>query len=288
MPKDPWPGVSLQINRRRRRCVLDPLFCLSQPGAAFISAMAPYAEMWLGPEFLNILDNWPIYHHKPELLGWPGEERYDPDELRDALRVWQHLRDGSGHVGGPLCWVRDALRESCLPQGIDDAVVPRFEALAEALDGRLAASAYRTGPLTAAIRDTAALAGVLPGAVVLGLCRQNEPWLPPALCDHLRAWHLPCERLNERNTLVSRERDTLIDLLVDAGVSSFLWAGLRVAVVHVVVPGQRRFVPVHALATEHDCPEFLPDEECNPIKGPWDDARAFWYELAAEDAHVRA
>ena len=160
MLKDPWPGVSVQISRRRRRCVLDPLFCLSQPGAAFISALAPYAEIWLGPEFLNILDSWPIYYHKPELLEWPGADRSDSGEMRDALRVWQRLRDGAAHVGGPLYWVRDALRESCLPPGIDDTVVPRFEALAEGLDGRLAASEYRTGPMTAAIRDTAALAGV--------------------------------------------------------------------------------------------------------------------------------
>jgi hypothetical protein len=105
----------------------------------------------------------------------------------------------------------------------------------------------------------------------------------------LQAWRLPCERVNETSTLVARERDTLTDLFVDAGLSGFLWAGLRIAVMHIVVPGQGRFMPAHDLVGDHDPPDFLSDDgEPSPVKGPLDDARAFWYELAAEDAHVRA
>ena len=288
MPRDPWPGVSVQISRRRRRCVPDPLFCLSQPGAAFIGALAPHAEVWLGPEFLNILDNWPIYHRKPELLEWPAADRHDAGAVRDALRIWQRLRDSAGHVGGPLCWVRDALRESCLPQGVDETIVPRFEALAEALDERLAASTYRSGPMVAALRDTVALASVLPGAVVLALCPPEEPWQAPLLCRHLRAWELPCTRVDEGGAVAARDREMLVDLVAEAGLSGFLWSGLHIAVVHFVVPGRDRFLPSDPLIPGDAAPSFLPEEEPGRVKGPWDDAHAFWYELSADIAHAHA
>ena len=49
---------------------------------------------------------WPVYDHDPELLGVPAA-----DGTRDALRIWSYLRNEVGHVGGPLCWISDALRE---------------------------------------------------------------------------------------------------------------------------------------------------------------------------------
>jgi hypothetical protein len=137
------------------------------------------------------------------------------------------------------------------------------------------------------MRDTAALAAALPGAVMLGWCHQGTLLLPPVLCNHLHAWQLPCVRLDAHQSLAARDRDMLLDLLAESGLSAFLWAGLRFAVVHLLVPGQERCVAGEALRVGHASPDFLPDEEPCPMKGPWEDARAFWYELATEDAHVR-
>ena len=148
MGRDAWPDFSVQISSRPWRCVPDPLLCLSRDGAAFVSALAgahevghsPRAEVWMAPEFHSILDNWMLYDQHPELLAQSLGGPSDPDELRQALRVWLRLRDTAGRPDGRLCWVRDAVRESCLPAGIGDSVVPRWEAMAQALDERLANS----------------------------------------------------------------------------------------------------------------------------------------------------
>ncbi len=75
MGRDGWPDFSVQVSSRPWRCVPDPLLCMSRNGAAFVSALAtanvvgssPRAEVWMAPEFHNILDNWMLYDQKPEL-----------------------------------------------------------------------------------------------------------------------------------------------------------------------------------------------------------------------------
>jgi hypothetical protein len=111
------PELSVHISRRRWRCVVDPHLCLSHEGAAFIRGLCGHAEIWLGPEFLNILDSWLLYEREPSALRWPKGAGPDADEVRQALRIWQGLRDTSGAGSGRLCWVRDAVRESCLRTG---------------------------------------------------------------------------------------------------------------------------------------------------------------------------
>jgi len=146
---------------------------MSRDGAAFVSALAgahavthsPRAEVWMAPEFHSILDNWMLYDQHPELLAQSLGGPRDPDELRQALRLWLRLRDRAGRPDGRLCWVRDALRESCLPAGMGDSLVPRWEAMAQALDERLANSCETTGPGIAAVRDSVALCAVLTDAV---------------------------------------------------------------------------------------------------------------------------
>jgi hypothetical protein len=290
MGREAWPDLSVQISRRRWRCVPDPLLCLSHDGAAFVSGLvcgvAPPAEVWLGPEFLNILDSWMLYDREPDLLRQSLGGRHAPDEIRDALRIWLRLRDEAGHGGGRLCWVRDALRESCLPTGMDESVVPRWEVMAEALDERLSTAIEVRGPVVAAIRDAAALGAVLHGGVLLCLREPAKPDLPPPLCRHLQAWRLPCRRLEIGDDLVALERGLLLHMLVEAGLAGFLWGGLELAVVHLVVPGHFRVSPGHGFAGASEELDFLAEGEPRPAKGAWEDARAFWYDLAAEDAYA--
>src|ERR1700733_4800202 len=150
MKCDPWADMSVQISRRRVRCVPDPLLCLTHRGAAFVRGLAPHAEIWLVPEFMHILDSWHLYHRQPELLASPHSDPGAGEDARHALRVWSSLREETGHVGGPLCWVRDALRESCLPAGVDGSMLPLFEAMAEGLDARLSKAKEGGGPTIAA------------------------------------------------------------------------------------------------------------------------------------------
>jgi hypothetical protein len=278
MGRDPWSELSVQVSRRPRRCVPDPLLCLFQP--AFVSALTQCAEIWLGPEFLNIVDSWMLYEQTPHLLARSLRGHHAPEQVRDGLRIWLRLRNEPRGLGGRLCWIRDALRESSLPAGMDEQVVARWEAMAEALDERVSTAAEKCGPVIAAMRDTATLGAVVPGAVLLSLLDRVEPGEPeqPILCRHLEAWGVPCRRLATDDDLVALDRGLLLHLAVEAGAAGFFWSGLRLAAVHLVVPGRWRL---------GDDLDYLVDGEPRPARGAWDDARAFWYALSAEDPHGR-
>jgi hypothetical protein len=291
MGRDPWSDLSVQISSRPWRCVPDPLLCLSRDGAAFVSALAgahvvghsARAEVWMAPEFHNILDNWMLYDQHPELLTRSLGGPNDSDELRQALRLWLRLREAAGRPDGRLCWVRDAVRESCLPAGIGDSVVPRWEAMAQALDERLASTPEASGPGIAAMRDSAALCAVLTDAVLLCAREADDPHQAPRLCRHLQDWGLPCRRLGIGDDLVALERRLLLRVLVEAGLASFLWGGLRLAVAHIVAP--RLFLIPNGDAFTSDAEDLdFPEDEPRPIRSPWENAQVFWYELAAEYA----
>ena len=275
--------VSVRIGRPRWRCVLDPHLCLSHDGAAFVCGLAGHAEVWLGPEFLNILDSWLLYNREPAPLMWSTGTGPTADEIRQALRIWQRLRDTAGLGGGRLSWVRDAVRESCLPAGTDQSLVAHWEAMAEALDERLSKAVERHGPMVAATRDAVALAALLPGSILLSLGDRGDPRAAPPLCRHLKEWHLPNRRLDLADDLVSIERGLLMQMLVEAGLAGFLWSGLRLVVVHVVAPGHSRLPVGHDFACVGEEGDFLAEPEPRPIKGLWEDALGFWYDLAAED-----
>ena len=285
MGREVCPDLSVQISRRRWRCVLDPLLCLSHGGPAFARGLAPHAEVWLAPEFHHILDSWVLYDQKPDLLTQSLGGSYVADEIRDALRLWLRLREESSRLGGRLYWVRDSLRESCLPSGMEESVLPRWEAMAEALDERLSKVSENNGPVVAAMRDAVALSAALPGALLLTLRQPAKSGLAPAVCRHLQAWGLSCRRLDIDDDLVTLERSLLLRVLVEAGLAGFLWSGMGLAVMHLVVPGD--LSPGHGYASNSGELDFLTEDgEPRPLKNAWEDARAFWYHVAVEDAHA--
>jgi hypothetical protein len=293
MGRDAWPDFSVQISSRPWRCVPDPLLCMSRDGAAFLGALAgthvaghsPRAEVWMAPEFHSILDNWMLYDQHPELLAHSLGGPSDPEELRQSLRLWLRLRDTAGRPDGRLCWVRDAVRESCLPNGIGDSLVLRWEAMAQALDERLANSRETSGPGIAAMRDSAALCAVLTDAVLLCAREADDPDQTPRLCRRLQDWGLPCQRLEIADDLVAIERGLLLRLMVEAGLAGFLWGGLRLAVAHIVAP--HLFLIPHGDFFSGDVEDLdFPGGEPRAIKSPWDDARVVWYDLGAEYAYA--
>jgi hypothetical protein len=298
-----WPDFSVQISRRRLRCVVDPYLCLTERGAELVYGLAGVAEIWLATELLAILDSWLLYDGEPELLlpapenrlsegdeaeqqehRHEAERRADEDELRHALRAWLRLRDEEGLGGARLYWVRDAVRESRLPEGLDESIVPRWEAMAEALDVRMSAARERSGPMLAALRDAAALAALLPGAVLLAARDPAQPDAPPLLCRRLEAWHVPCRQLGGTDDLAALQRNLVLQVLVEAGLAGFVWSGLRLVVVHLVVPGRSRlaFAPPGFGAPGEDS-DFLTELAPRPIRGVLEGARAFWYDLTVED-----
>jgi hypothetical protein len=137
------------------------------------------------------------------------------------------------------------------------------------------------------VRDTASLAGVLAGSVVLSLRGPAKAAEPPLFCRHLEAWRVPCRHLGYDDDLVVLERGLLLHLLVDSGLAGFLWNGLRLAVLHLVVPAHIPLPYGHASTYPGDDPFYLTEEARHSVRGPWEDARAFWYDLTTEDLHAR-
>jgi hypothetical protein len=288
-----WPDLSVQISRRRLRCVVDPYLCLTERGAELVYGLAGVAEIWLATELLAILDSWLLYDGEPELL-LPSPEGHHPaeaperraheDELRHALRAWLRHRDEAGLGGARLHWVRDAVRESRLPEGLDESIVPRWEAMAEALDVRMSMARECSGPMLAALRDAAALAALLTGAVLLSARDPAQPGAPPLLCRRLEAWDLPCRQLDAGDDLAMLQRSLMLQVLVEAGLAGFVWSGMRLVLVHLVVPGRSRlsFAQPGFGAPGEDS-DFLTELAPRPIRGVLEGARAFWYDLTAED-----
>jgi hypothetical protein len=267
----PFADFSVQVTRRRARCVLDPNLALSREGPRLTRLLAPYAEQWVGPEFFTVLDSAQLYRREPELLIWPGTDRNDAAAVAEALRDWMQLREEAGRC---LYWVGDALRESFLPEDIDDTVVSRWEAAARTLDCRLPRALEATGPLIAAMRDAAALCAVLPNAAIVSRGRSGEP---PTICQHLQHWGIPCDTLAPSDALAAIERVEFQRLLVLAGSGPLIWSGLQLAVVHLCIPHIGRLDSAVGLSAEQ--PALADEPELDPPGNPWEDARCFWYDI---------
>jgi hypothetical protein len=266
-----FSDLSIQVARRRCRCVLDPNLALSRYGATLVRLIAPYAENWAVPELFSVLDSAQLYEQEPELLIWPSTNPADVEAVPDVLHDWMQLREEASRC---LYWVGDALRESFLPDDLDDSVLVRWEAAARTLESRLPQSIDATGPLIAAMRDAAALCAVLPNACILGRGRNGEV---PAICRHLQQWGLECENLAPQDDLASIERAAFLRLLVASGLAPLVWSGLTLAVVHLCLPNMGRLLPT--LGTSTDAGEFSDEQNIAMRGNPWEGARCFWYHV---------
>jgi hypothetical protein len=121
--------------------------------------------------------------------------------------------------------------------------------------------------------------------VLLSKREAAEPDQPPLLCRHLQTWRLPCRRLKVGDDLVALERNLLLHLLVEAGLAGFLWGGLGLTVVHLVVPDRFRVPAGHGFAGSGEELDMLAEGEPLQVKSAWEDAQAFWYDLPQEHAH---
>jgi hypothetical protein len=268
-----FPDLSVQISRRRARCVLDPHLALSRDGPGLAKRLAPFAEQWVGPEFFNVLDSTSLYLEEPELLVWPDTDAAMIAAVPEVLQAWAQLRDESN---GCLSWIGDALRESSLPEAVDDAIVARWELASRMLDLRLPRTIEATGPLVAATRDAAALCAVLPAARMIG---RSDRGRPPAVCRQFEQWGLVCEQLSTDDPLAMLERADFLRLVADAGIAPSVWGGLSLALVYLWLPraGALDVEPHYG----HDIEPDLLGRSETPTAwvNPWEDAKCFWHDI---------
>jgi hypothetical protein len=280
------PHGSNPSNQHRSSCVIDPNLLLSPYGLFLVRCLGDLLELWVARELWHILEN-PEFYCKQGQIVIPQQELEQPPESRrvaeqqriEMLKHWERVRSETPPAQLKLFWLGDRPGESYIPNGTDPQMMERWEAIAQSLDDRSPQSSRNTG-LTVAYRDTAALAAALGSAFILTYQLSddlNNP-SPPELCLILEQWGIPCHRIDPLDAIADLERENLLQLIVATGLSKLLWAGLRLAILHLVVPstittcGKR--LPRWTI---HTLPENSVPEP--PILNLWEGAQGFWYPL---------
>lgn len=277
------PDLSLTITHRRWACVLDPTLALSPLGLPLVRRLCHGMEMWLVRELWHILDDSQYYLRRPDAL-WEGEvgagviagagEDLRVQQVLRTLGGWEQIRLCTDLSGLKCCWIGDGLAESLIPEDRDAGLCARYEWLSALLDARIDAR----GTLANCFRDVAALAAALETALVLTQVIDEEP---PAIGRALLRWGVPCRQISNDDRLCALESAGLSQVLVQAGVAKLAWAGLRLAVLHVVAPGALAAVPLApelGVAGDGEDEGYVGADE-DADADPWLDAQAFWYPL---------
>lgn len=275
--------------------MLDTDLALSPYGLLLAQRLSSELDLWLVRELWQILDNTQYYLSEPDRLrpaaAGVAAPQLAPSSLRDTLTQWEMARTETDLAGLKIYWIGDALSESMLPARVDPHLVVRFETLAKSLDKRMERpSDDQTGVLADCARDAVALtAALMPyRAFILTTHVTGKGSTPdePSLCSHLRHWGLRCYRLGV-GAKTQLEKEFILPMFARAGVAELMWAGLRLAAVHILVP-KAVVVP---RGTDHD--ETFPHELESPEEGTvsetdwWDEAVSFWYSLSTEEDDKR-
>lgn len=274
--------LQVKLAPRRWSCVIDPALALSPQGLAVVKRLGEFVDTWIPREMWHILDNTHFYLRQPRTLtsiqtrefSSDGPTAFDEQQLVSALREWERLRFNTDLIRLKMFWIGDGLSESFLPQDADADIVFRYESLNDSLDARLPTRST----LDAAFCDTVALSAALPSSFILTL--QPSATGTPEICRALETWEIPCKELDESDELVALERHYLRELLVSSGLAGICWAGLRLAVLHLVAPGAH-LVPSRAEPDDSFAGELLDDNREVEVSESdfWRGAKAFWYAL---------
>ena len=289
-------SFSVAVDTKRRACVLDTHLALSPYGLLLAQRLSSELDLWLVRELWQILDNTQYYLSEPDQLrpATSGAAAVaapptlaDRHTLRDTLTQWEVARTETDLAGLKIHWIGDALSESMLPARVDAHLVARFETLARSLDRRVPRpSDDRAAVLVDCIRDAVALtAALMPyrGFILTSRTGSDGAGLDePELCDHLKRWGLRCSRLGT-GAASQLETDLMLPMFARAGVAELMWAGLRLAAVHVLAP---KAVMVPRPGSHHDSLdddlEPSPDDAADGVDW-WEGAVSFWYPLGADD-----
>ena len=250
--------LSLRVEQRRPAVVVDPELVLGTGPLGLLATrmLSRTFEVWLVPELWQILDNTCRWRDEPGLL-LPGRE---PELVRGALDACERWRSDTDAIGLGCFFVGHRGGESLLPDGADPTLPERWQTLARQLEQRAHAFPLAE-PLAAAWRDALALSVALPAAPILTLAPHAAP---PGIARALSDWGLAMAAPAPRDPLRTSERRQLREFCAAAGAAKLAWAGLRLAVLHLVAPGT---AVDSAWAAD------------TPGEGSWNEAKAFWYRL---------
>jgi hypothetical protein len=281
-------SLALTVHTRRRACVLDTHLALSPHGLLLARRLGEVLDLWLVRELWQILDSTYYYRSNPNQLipPIPGTGKITASSSNSksigvVLAQWDLARAATDLAGLKVYWVGDALNESLLPAGTDPGLIGRFETLAAALE-RWVSKNFQNDEqshlFSDCSRDAAALtAALIPYKGFILTLGSKDGEHEPLLCTYLKKrFDISCDKLDRQESRL--ERDFLNSILAEAALSELLWAGLRLAALHLVVPGAV-MMPVNDKSEETFQQDFtLPTEETKEYEQDWwKDARCFWY-----------
>jgi hypothetical protein len=280
--------LSLLTNQRRGSCVLDPSLFLSQYSLSLVQSLGATLELWVARELWHILDNPNFYLQQSEsilphtVLKQPLETKTVTQQpIIQGLKNWASIRAETYPANLNLFWIGDSPGESFLPSESDPQLMERWEALACSLDQRLTQQSITSNMLVSAVRDTAALAAALGSAFILTsqLADSHQSTRSsPEICLRLEQWGIPCRQIDPLDAIATIEREALLKLIISTGFSKFLWAGLHLVVLHLVVPSDfTNPGKIQLPRTVYSCDEAS-DLEASLLNS-WEGAQGFWYQL---------
>jgi hypothetical protein len=251
-------------------CIIDARLALSRGGLLAVASLASMAslDVWLPRELRELIRQPLAFLNAPGLLrplldAQPGE---DLEILRRELSGWERFMANSGLARLRLFFLGDRSDESAIPLGTDDRLSCRCELLQRSLDALpcRATSDPQSALVADCSRDALSLsAALLPRrAFVLtrvGSGRDESP----AICEYLRARGIRVPQLPHEGGSSSR---SLRAALAHGGLGTLAWAGVRIAVLQVVMPG----FPAVLGSSERDPAE---------LSRVWLDTDVFWHEV---------
>lgn len=269
-----FDDLEIRLAHRRRSVVLDPGLALSLHGAPIAARLGRVADLWIVPELWHILDNVALSQGHCRSPDEGTALGYAQRDMALSVRLWERLRSESDLNNSAFFWIGDALRESRLPETAAPGLLQNCEILAQSFDARgHHARAGVRQPLWPATRDALALSVVLGSGLILTQLAGDGA--PPALCRMLDECAVRSTAIDADQGLAAREREQLRRMVAACGLAKFVFAGLNLAVLQLLVP---RYVPFSVPAE----PDGLPDLEDLPLAvsaALWDDAQGFWYPL---------
>jgi hypothetical protein len=285
------PSIPVKLIKNRYSCVLDPTLALSDYGLPLVKQLGEVMDLWVARELWHILDNIHFYLQQPELLLFrkdTSERAIDirhptKKEIVRALKQWEYVCAETDLLGLRLFWIKDKLGESLLPSGINLDIIWRYEFLARLLNDQIEQHLVDIGEtLTSAFRDTLALTAALESTFILThqLPRDSIENSPPGICVALERWGIACQAIDPLDRIATIERDYLRHVIVQAGLAKHIWAGLRLSVVHLLMPVAGNGWSASTRSQESPLSEIKSFvERPKSEKNLWEEAQGFWYQL---------
>jgi hypothetical protein len=286
------PELSIKFNQPHRTCVLDPMLALSIYGIPLVKQLGTVMDIWVGKEFWHVLENTQFYLKHPELLlidrVMPDRTEYIASfaapEIIQSLQEWEKFRQEIDLDRMKLFWVGDRLNESSLPKGILPNTIRDYEILARSLNDRIPQSPQVSQTLTSLLSDTLALSASLSSSFIL--TRQytttENDLLLPEICLELESFGIACEMVEIEDGMVAIEQDYLRQLFAQVGLSKLFWAGLRLNVLHLLVPSIfQSGSSIESNATSQVITDFKLDNFNKLDANLWARTRCFLYQFQA-------